>query len=151
MFFPRMWRGFGTDANDAPSNPLERNYFRPRISSISGMLHNVAKGGGRFLHSPPSRAQDDCTDAEGHYGYPHGNAIYPYSSRQSIDSVNFSHYLPMDIDGQFAHFACSSLHAHACNEHVFCIIFAPGDLGINAWSVFNSSNICVFCSLEHTW
>ena len=116
VFFPRMWRGFGQEATEPSVQPPERNYFRPRISSISGMLHNVAVKGGRFLHAPPSRLSDDGVSGPGpplppghledHYGigYSHNNAVYPYSNRQSIDSVTFHNYLPMDIDGKLAVF-----------------------------------------------
>nr|XP_046913800.1 uncharacterized protein LOC124494625 isoform X1 [Dermatophagoides farinae] len=31
-----MWRGFGADTDSEP--PAQRSYFRPRISSISGVL-----------------------------------------------------------------------------------------------------------------
>lgn len=115
VFFPRMWRGFGQDANEPPAQQTDRNYFRPRISSISGMLHNVAVKGGRLLHSPPTRQTEEgglagpgppSMQLDDHYAaaYPHSNAVYPYSSRQSIDSVTFHSYLPVDIDGKSSTF-----------------------------------------------
>ena len=92
--FPRVFRGFGQDhsAETATAHtarnampPVERHFFRERISSISGMLQNVTAKG---------KSRPDSTTNFDELGAP-----YYYSTRPSIDSLNL-HAFQMDCEGK---------------------------------------------------
>ncbi|RWS01666.1 hypothetical protein B4U79_13048, partial [Dinothrombium tinctorium] len=51
-----MWRAFGTDT-DSSEPKGHTSYFRPRISSISGVLHSMTKQ--RFLTPPTTAVKED--------------------------------------------------------------------------------------------
>lgn len=65
-----MWRGFGADSEPEPA---QRSYFRPRISSISGVLAMTKQ---RLFTSGPIKD-------EVHEHVPHTASIHPVASGPS--------------------------------------------------------------------
>ena len=66
-----MWRGFGADSDPEP--PAQRSYFRPRISSISGVLAMTKQ---RLFTSGPIK--DEVNEH-----VPHTASIHPVTSGPS--------------------------------------------------------------------
>lgn len=70
-----MWRGFGAD-ND-PEPPAQRSYFRPRISSISGVLAMTKQ---RLFTSGPIK--DEVNEHMAHTA-----SIHPVASGPGLSSI----------------------------------------------------------------
>lgn len=130
--FPRVFRGFGqensTEANAHTARtampPVERHFFRERISSISGMLQNVA--------AKSKASRPDSTPNFDDLG-----ASYYYSTRPSIDSLNL-HAFQLDCEGkkerERAHASCFLLFIaevvrQGCLERLFRKVVQEGCSG----------------------
>ncbi|RWS25555.1 hypothetical protein B4U80_06078 [Leptotrombidium deliense] len=68
-----MWKAFGTDSSEPTEAKSHLGYFRPRISSISGVLHNITKQ--RFLTPPTTAVKEDIESHASHSANP---AAYDY-------------------------------------------------------------------------
>lgn len=71
-----MWRGFGADSEPEP--PAQRSYFRPRISSISGVLAMTKQ---RLFTSGPIKDEVAIENVA------HTSAIHPVTSGPSVVAV----------------------------------------------------------------
>lgn len=74
-----MWRGFGADSDPEP--PAQRSYFRPRISSISGVLAMTKQ---RLFTSGPIKDEVAIENVA------HTSAIHPVASGPSAVSGSIS-------------------------------------------------------------
>ena len=89
-----MWRGFGAESE---SQETERRYFRPRISSISGVLAMTKK----HLFSPPTTTMKDDIEAHAANQLSHssGPINYQINSTSINPSVNDSSASDNRING----------------------------------------------------
>lgn len=78
-----MWRGFGAETDNEP--PAQRSYFRPRISSISGVLAMTKQ---RLFTMTPREDSDHVVAA-------HTASIHPTSGGQTgahLTNQNHHHH-----------------------------------------------------------
>ena len=76
-----MWRGFGAEADPEP--PAQRSYFRPRISSISGVLAMTKQ---RLFTSGPIKD-------EVHEHVAHTASIHPVASGPGPSAAHGANHL----------------------------------------------------------